>query len=1021
MKKKTNLFYSFLIAITAVLGMAFLPSPTSFASADSNIQVQYTTIAGYLDTGFTEVMDTDANGKLTSIATASRYPNYYLKGWVIKDTTELITTETVFTEPLTQLVPVLVAKTFVYTITQNPDTTLSVVGATAEEGLTYPLTTTAASMSDVHIAINADNQSASPVVPSTLNFDDYVLADGEQITLSKPLPLIISGNITSANEAAIFKITASAATEITFLNLTLTNNSYGTFVDIPSTANIKLNLDSVSFNTTVQNSAAIAVTPTTTISLAGAMSTTTTSLYNYVEGSTLDLTSNTLSTTNPINIAVDYTHDKLVIATDVYDLNYDHVGFVAKKDFYVAHKSFSNNRLIVRTSLNMQYDVNGGQFVQDYTIPNIYYGEDYEAINLPTASNIYKDYATFDGWFGQITITAEQQTEHSLLATTYFFDVHAIDTFIEAGATIADFDTYFKTSLDDFDIESSITAYIYSDPATDYNRWANFYISQEARPTLIAKWNAILYTITFNSNGGSAVDSYVKPQGEAITKPEPTKTGYTFVNWYTDEELTSAYTFGTMPAENFTLYAAYQINSYTITFKHNNGESDSSITQEYATEIEFPELVLEGHTFAGWFVDAQLQTAFDQTTVPAANTELFAGWTRNYYFITLSAERVMLPQVKTLFGEVPTAPADPTADGYVFHGWFTDITFTTPFDFSQPTPAHHRTAYAKWTVIAYTLTLVYNNGVANHTTSKDFGSSITIPAQPTRAGYNFAGWYTSSALTERFEFTNAKMPARNVTLYASWTEKIEIAITLDKQSIEIDSRGVYQVQSLLSGFTVYYLVDGEWQTETPTKIGSYDVKVVRAEDAQYKKYESQVLEDGFTVTQKTLDLSWLPVTMLIVFVIEICMVIVVKLLRKKKLTNTIVVQSIALPFGIVPKTQFILSVVTIALALFGFIYLIVELVKLHKTVPLKDEVNTKYDNRALLEKRGDKSEDSSISSNVSDLLKKEGLYSYDYSKDDNYKIDEDIIGRADDSYTGKKPLVDEFNEEDEAEDETNKE
>ena len=246
-----------------------------------------------------------------------------------------------------------------------------------------------------------------------------------------------------------------------------------------------------------------------------------------------------------------------------------------------------------------------------------------------------------------------------------------------------------------------------------------------------------------------------------------------------------------------------------------------------------------------------------------------------------------------------------------------------------------------------------------------------------------------------------KMPASALTLYAKWTAKINISLTLDKQSAEIDSRGRYTVPSNISGFSVQYFVNNQWQIDAPTQIGVYKVMVFRAEDEQYAEF-MQVVEDGFTVTQKTLDLSWLPLALIVVFIIEMAMVVVIKLLRKKKLHQTIIIQTIVLPFGIIPKTQFILSAVTAVLAIFGFIFMVVELVKLHRTIPLKDEANIKYDNRALIEKRGDKSEDASISSNVNELLKKEGLYFRDdYSKDDQYKVDDDIIGRADASYTGK--------------------
>ena len=880
------------------------------------------------------------------------------------------------------------------------------MGSTQDAATKYLLTTEATSLSDaITRFITPDNVSSNP---STLFFDNYVLAEDEQIKISKSLN--ISGSISSTNENAIFDITSGSDCTVTFVNAIITNNNFDKLINISSTKNITLKLDSVTFNTTKTNSYAINATPTTNVVLAGELTHTTTYLFEYKSGLTLDLTDNTLTTNTPVKIALDYQFDNTVIATDIHAPNNNHINFVATKDFYVTHKTFdqSNNILSVRTSLNVEYLLDGGD-LNGYTPSNIYIKENFDVINLPTASNISKDYAIFDGWFGKITITEEQKTANSLSATTYYFDVTAVGRYIENGATIADFDTYFKTDLTEFEIDSSIISYLYTEPTSETNYWANFFISLETRPTLVAKWNPILYTITFNSNGGELIDPISEPFGTTLTTPIPTKTGYTFTNWYRDEQLTTVYTFSTMADENITLYAEYQINQYTITFKTNNGEADQTTTQNYAEEINFPTISKTGHSLEGWYTDSTLNTKYTQTTIPAESISLFAKWTINTYNITLSTDgKVALPQIQTLYNEIPTPPADPIATGYLFHGWFTDKTFTTPFDFTTPTPASNRIAYAKWTVMQFNLTLVYNNGVANFVSSKDFESNITTPAQPVKAGFLFAGWYTDSTFTTKFDFEGATMPASNLTLYANWTEKITIVLNLEKQTIEAESRTLYKVPSMLSGFIVYYNVNNTWQTEAPTEIGSYDIKIVRAEDSQYKKYESQVIEDGFTITPKTLDLSWLPLTMLIVFVIEMCMVIVVKLLRKKKLTQTIVVQTIALPFGLIPKTQFILSIVTGALALFGFIYLIVELVKLHRTVPLKDEVDTRYDNRALLEKRGDKSEDASISSNVSNLLKKEGLYTYDYSKDDNYKVDENIIDRADASYTGKKPIEDDF-------------
>ncbi len=85
-------------------------------------------------------------------------------------------------------------------------------------------------------------------------------------------------------------------------------------------------------------------------------------------------------------------------------------------------------------------------------------------------------------------------------------------------------------------------------------------------------WKTNSYTITFNSNGGSSVTAITQNYNTTVTAPTaPTKTGYTFGGWYSDSGLTKAYTFSKMPAENITLYAKWDKNTYTITWKNDNG------------------------------------------------------------------------------------------------------------------------------------------------------------------------------------------------------------------------------------------------------------------------------------------------------------------------------------------------------------------------------------------------------------------------------------------------------------------
>ena len=132
--------------------------------------------------------------------------------------------------------------------------------------------------------------------------------------------------------------------------------------------------------------------------------------------------------------------------------------------------------------------------------------------------------------------------------------------------------------------------------------------------TLYAKWAANTYTITFDTAGGSEIAPITQDYGTVITAPEaPTREGYTFIGW--DKEIPT-----TMPAENITVKAQWEINQYTIAFDTAGGSEIAPITQDYDTAITAPaDPTREGYTFIGW--DKAIPT-----TMPAENITLKARW-----------------------------------------------------------------------------------------------------------------------------------------------------------------------------------------------------------------------------------------------------------------------------------------------------------------------------------------------------------------------------------------------------------
>ncbi len=136
--------------------------------------------------------------------------------------------------------------------------------------------------------------------------------------------------------------------------------------------------------------------------------------------------------------------------------------------------------------------------------------------------------------------------------------------------------------------------------------------------TLTAKWTANLYTITFDTNGGSAVAPITQDYGTTINAPAaPSKTGYTFMGW--EPEIPA-----TMPAEDMTLTAQWRINRYTVTFDTDGGSEVDAQTVAYGEKAKTPaDPTKTGYTFAGWELGGN---AYDFAASVTEDMTLTAKW-----------------------------------------------------------------------------------------------------------------------------------------------------------------------------------------------------------------------------------------------------------------------------------------------------------------------------------------------------------------------------------------------------------
>lgn len=141
----------------------------------------------------------------------------------------------------------------------------------------------------------------------------------------------------------------------------------------------------------------------------------------------------------------------------------------------------------------------------------------------------------------------------------------------------------------------------------------------------------LAYTVSFDSNGGTAVASLTVVKNDKAGEPvAPTKTGYSFEGWYTDSGTTIPFNFATTAiASDIKLYAKWTALSYNVSFNSNGGSTVTNQTVSYSGYAAEPEAPTRtGYAFAGWYANAGLTNAFNFTTMAITNhTTIYAKWT----------------------------------------------------------------------------------------------------------------------------------------------------------------------------------------------------------------------------------------------------------------------------------------------------------------------------------------------------------------------------------------------------------
>ena len=307
----------------------------------------------------------------------------------------------------------------------------------------------------------------------------------------------------------------------------------------------------------------------------------------------------------------------------------------------------------------------------------------------------------------------------SYSANTYDYTVRHIKqlpdgSYDEANAEV-------ETLSGKFEALAAVTAKDYGEhyPTNDADTKQNIKIEEGL--TIDVKYDLDEHTLTFETNGGSAINPVTVRHGNAVARPaDPTKDKYTFIGWYADPEFTEEYDFATVLEADKTIYAKFELTSTPIgdiyvrydvlhikqlpdgTYDLANAEVEHLSAKKDTTVTA----VAKNYSATHHFFNSKLGTLTGTAIQPYMGVDGKPVYTilSVYYdldfhtltFDTMGGSKIAPETVR--HGLTVAKPKDPVNGGFLFDGWYTDKTYRTPYNFATPL-TQDTTIYAKWFLI----------------------------------------------------------------------------------------------------------------------------------------------------------------------------------------------------------------------------------------------------------------------------------------------------------------------------------
>ncbi len=315
----------------------------------------------------------------------------------------------------------------------------------------------------------------------------------------------------------------------------------------------------------------------------------------------------------------------------------------------------------------------------------------------------------------------------------------------------------------------------------EYSKAYDFNKPVTSNIKLYAKWSILRFTISFYSNGGTKVDNqFVEYNQKALEPLVPRRNGYIFDGWYIDTSFNEVYNFDEVITKDFTLYAKWNAISYRVVFK-SNGENVTGTMDEQVFNYDIEQnlsangFAKTGYTFDGWntnndgtgtkYLDKALVSNLSDENDAIVN--LYAQWSANEYKVHFDGNGNTGGYMKEqtfVYDKAQNLSANGfVKSGYSFIGWI-DGTGKNYSDGAEimnllTENGDSITLFAQWTKEKYTITFKSDSKTVYQTITQDYETVVTVPEDPTRLGYKFAGWDKEIPET---------MPAEDMTITAEW-------------------------------------------------------------------------------------------------------------------------------------------------------------------------------------------------------------------------------------------------------------